>query len=142
MSLTAATATIMLSVTGLFPVPQSIAGFSADNVMANDPQDIAQTQMGVDGKLSGGFVFVEYKWNISLQADSPSVDFFEQWYAAQRLLKDVFTANGLVILKSINKKWIMTNGFLTTFPPMPDAGKILQPRRFGITWETVTIARV
>lgn len=142
MSITAATATIMLSVRGLFPVPQQIQYFAADDVFANDPQQIAQVQMGVDGRLSGGFVFAEYVWNVSLQADSESVDLFEQWYAAQKTVKDLFTADGLVVLKSIGKKWIMNKGFLTSFLPMPDAGKILRPRRFGITWETVTIARI
>ena len=46
----------------------------------------------------------------------------------------MYGAEGIIILKSIGKKWTMTNGFLTAYQPIPDAAKTLRARRFGITW--------
>lgn len=139
-SLTAANAVIMLSIPLVFPTPQQLQGFAADDVFSTDPLNSAETMMGVDGRLSAGFVFVSVKQNYSLQADSASVAVFEEWFAAQQSSKDLFPANALVVLTAVGKKWTMTRGFLTGFPPIPDAKKILQPRRFAIEWESVSPA--
>jgi hypothetical protein len=139
-SITSANATFMLSITGLFPVPVKLQGFAADDIFSTDPLASVETIMGVDGLLSAGFVFVEVKQGISLQADSPSNTLFDAWHAAQQLAKDVIKADGLVLLPSITTTWTLTKGFLTTYPPIPDGGKTLKPRKFGITWESVSPA--
>jgi len=139
-SITSANSVIMLSITGLFPVPQQLQGFAADDVFDNDPLPSAETIMGVDGRLSGGFVFVEVKQNYALQADSASIDIFDQWWAAQQQIRDVYTANGVVLLTTVGKKWTMTKGFLTNYKPIPDIKKLLQPQRFTITWERISPA--
>lgn len=136
-SITAANAVYMLSIIPVFPVPVQLQGFGADDVFGTDPLTVAETVMGVDGLLSAGFVFNAVTQNITLQADSESNDVFDAWYAAQQVIKDTYRAQAVVMLKAINRKWTMTNGVLTTYPPLPDAKKVLQPRRFGITWESV-----
>lgn len=136
-SITAANAVYMVSIPLLFPIPQQLQGFAADDVFGTDPLQSAETLMGVDGRLSGGFVYVEIKQSITLQADSPSNDFFDAWYSAQQVAKEPYTASALVLLTSLARKWTMTRGFLTTYQPIPDAKKLLQPRKFGITWESV-----
>lgn len=141
-SITSANAIYQLSIVLVYPIPQQLQGFSTDDIFGTDPLESAQVQMGVDGVLSAGFVFVEVKQNITLQADSPSNDVFDNWYAAQQLIKDTYRATGLIMLTAIGKKWNMLNGVLTMYPPIPDAKKVLQPRRFGITWESVSPAVV
>jgi tail fiber protein gp32 len=134
-SITAANSVIILSVPGVFAVGQRLAGFATDNVFDTDPIDTAQVQMGVDGRLSAGFIFVPIAQNYHLQADSPSNAVFDQWYSAQQQARELFPANAIVNLASaIGKKWTMTRGFLTGFPPTPAAAKVLQPRKFTITW--------
>ena len=96
--------------------------------------------MGVDGVLSAGFVFVAVKQSITLQADSNSNNIFDDWYLAEQVAKDKFRCSGIVLLPSIGKKWTLNNGAMTTWPPMPDAGKVLRPRKFGVTWESVSPA--
>ena len=141
-SITSANAIYMLAIPPLFAVPIQLQGFSADNIFVTDPVTIAETSMGLDGILSAGFVFNAKTQSISLQADSASNNMFDTWVAAQELIKDTFRANGVVLLTAINKKWTMTNGILTTYPPIPDAARTLQPRRFTITWEKVQPAAV
>ncbi|BCH11937.1 hypothetical protein MesoLj131c_61950 [Mesorhizobium sp. 131-3-5] len=136
-SLTAANAVITLTVPLVFPTPIQLQGFAADNIYDMDNVDQVETAMGVDGILSGGFVFNPTNQTFVLQADSPSIAFFETWAATQRQAKDVYTANGSTTLVSVGRSYISTKGFLVSMPPMPAAGKILQPRRFAIRWESV-----
>jgi hypothetical protein len=139
-SITSANATFLLAVAGVFPVPQQLQGFSADDIFGTDPLEVAETSMGVDGVLSAGFVFVPVKQSITLQADSDSNNIFDDWYLAEQVAKDKFRCSGIVLLPSIGKKWTLNNGAMTTWPPMPDAGKVLRPRKFGVTWESVSPA--
>lgn len=141
-SITSANAIYMLAVPPLFAVPQQLQWFSADNIFGTDPLQAAETSMGVDGHLSAGFVFVPVKQSVSLQADSPSNDLFDTWYQAQQLVKELYRCTGIVVLTALRKKWTLNNGVLDTYPPIPDAAKTLQPRRYSITWESISPAIV
>lgn len=141
-SITSANSVLMLAVTGVFNTPVQLQQFAADDIFTNDPVQAAETAMGVDGHLAAGFVFAPVPWSVSLMADSPSNDFFDQWYRANVQAIDVFRCNGSVWLPSIGKKFSMNNGALTTYRNMPDAAKILRARAFVITWESVSPAPV
>ena len=142
MSITAANATYFLGVTGLFSIPQQLQGFAADDIFSTEAIDTAELQMGVDGTLSAGFVFVPVKQSITLQADSASNAIFDAWRAAEVAAQEKFAATGIVVLTSIGSKWALVNGYLTSFPPIPDAGKTLKPRKYQITWQSVSPAVV
>lgn len=142
MSLTAANATIFLTVGTVFPVPVQLQQFSTDDVFSIDSLSSAEVQMGVDGKLSGGFVYREVMQHFTLQANSPSNAIFDAWYAAQQAAQDVISATGLTRLKSVNTSYVLTNGFLTAYKPAPDAKKVLQARQYTITWESISAAPI
>ncbi len=135
--ISSANAIYMLGVASVFAAPQQLQGFSADDIFDSEPIDTAEISMGVDGILSGGFVFQPAKQSVTLQADSDSNAFFEAWYNAQVAQKTVFYAFGLVTLSSINRDYVLTRGVLTAYPPMPSAGRILKPRKYGITWQSI-----
>ena len=137
-TLTSADCIFTISVDPLFPVALRIQGFSADDITGMDSQSPKETSMGVDGRLSAGFVPTPAVQNVTLQADSLSNDFFEAWATFERTFKRALVATGQIILPSVQKTFICARGFLTAYPPMPDAGKTLKPRRYGITWQDVT----
>lgn len=139
-SITGATSTIALSIAGLFPAPQLLKGYEADNVFETDSIDSAEFYMGVDGKLSAGFVFVPVRQTFMLQADSSSNALFDLWWTTMQQSRDVLFATGVVTLTAISTKWAMNNGILTSYPPMPNVKKLLQPRHFTVTWESITPA--
>lgn len=136
-TLTSANATIFLSVASVFPTPQQLQGFAADDVFSSEKLNSAELSMGVDGKLSGGFVFVAAKWSVTLQADSDSNFFFDQWYQAQQVQRELLPASGLVLLQTLNTKWTLTRGYLTGYVPIPDTKKIINPRNFEMTWQSI-----
>jgi hypothetical protein len=139
-TITSADAVFMLAITGLFPSPIQLHGFSADDVFDTEVVDPVELMMGVDGHLAAGFVFVPVKQSVTLMADSDSNDLFEQWYANQQTSIGLFKAQGHVIQPSLGKAYTMNNGFLSSYPNMADAKKVLQPRKYGITWESVSPA--
>lgn len=141
-SITAADAVYMLAVTGLFPVPQRLQQFGVDEIFATDPIDNAEIAMGVDGFLSAGFVNVPIKQSITLAANSPSVQLFDDWNGFQWAYKTNYRAQAVIVLNALGKKWVMKNGILSTYPPLPDAGRTLKARRFSITWESSSPAPV
>jgi hypothetical protein len=141
-TITGANAIVMLTIPGVFPQPQQLQGFAADDVFDTDAIESAETVMGVDGRLSAGFVYVPVNQTYALQADSESTFVFDNWWAANQVAQDVFRANGVVLLKAVGKKWTLTNGALTSYKPIPDTKKLLQPQRYRITWERIFPAPV
>lgn len=139
-TITSNNAVLMLAVAGLFAVPQQIQGFSADDVFDTEDVEPAEIQMGVDGHMTAGFVFVPVKQGITLMADSASNDFFEAIYRAQVAAREVYYLSGSVYIPATSKNYTMTRGVMSGYKPMPDAKKVLQPRKFGLTWERVSPA--
>jgi hypothetical protein len=141
-TITANNAVFMLAVAGVFSTPQRLQQFSADDVFDTEPIEPTETMMGVDGNLTAGFVFVPTPQSVTLMADSPSNDLFEAWMAASRAARDVIYANATIRLPSIGKSYALTKGVLQRMPQFAGAKKVLQPRVYGLLWESVTSAPV
>lgn len=137
-TITAANSTFALAITNLYPMPQTIQGYAADSAFAADAVDIAETVMGIDGKMSAGFIFNATKQTVTIMPDSPSLDVFATWFTTSQAARDIYWANGTIILPAIGKKYTLKNGVLTSGKPMPDVKKTLQPLEYKITWERVT----
>ncbi|QPF81677.1 hypothetical protein IC762_17790 [Bradyrhizobium genosp. L] len=135
--ITAANAILTLAIPGLFSSPQQIQGFSADDVYDLNEVSNVQAVMGVDGVLSGGFVWVPQEQSIVLQANSDSNAIFDTWNQNQKASQRTYPASGVLTLPSLGLKFVQSGGLLTTYK-LPGAKKILTPRRFIITWEDVS----
>lgn len=136
-SISSANSVFMLAVNTVYPVPQMLQGYSTDDAFDADAIEPAEVRMGVDGKLSAGFVYVPVRIGVTLQADSPSVQIFDTWYAAQKALSDVYFANGLIRLPSLQRSYVLSNGILTGYVPLPSAKRTLDPLKFMVTFESV-----
>jgi hypothetical protein len=136
MDITSANAVIMLSSPLIFPAPFQLQKFAVDDIYGTNPLSAGEAMMGVDGHLTAGFINVPTEQNYSLMADSESNFFFDQIYLKERNNKTKYVINGVVLLTSVGTKWTMTRGFLTLYQPIPDAKKVLQPRKHTITWES------
>ena len=136
-SITSANTIFTLAISGLYTIPQQLQGFSADDIF--DTEQIAPSEIiiGVDGVLSAGFTPQLIKQSIMLQADSPSNTLFEAWWTAMAQAQDVLFATGIVHFPSINRSYTLVKGALSGHAPMPDAKKVLQPRKYGITWQAI-----
>lgn len=136
-TLTSANAIFLLGITGLFDVPVQLQGFAAEDIFDAEGVDTAETVMGVDGKLSAGWVPSIKKIGVTIQADSDSIDFFERWYAAQRAVRETYFGFGSIYLRSTQKKYNLVRVVLKNYKPLPDAKKILQSRKFMLDCQEI-----
>lgn len=137
-TITAANAVATLTVSGVFSAPQTLSGFSADNIFDTPDIVMSETMMGVDGRLSAGFVYSPVPQTWTFMADSTSNDIFDAWAAAMYTNRDTYLASGIITLKSTSSQYTLRRGSLTSYSPAPAAAKVLQPRRYTITWEHIT----
>lgn len=137
MNITSANATILLSVPELFAAPFQLQGFAADDIFGTDPIQVGEQMMGADGRLTSGFVNVSTKQAYALMADSDSNFFFDQIAMREKVDQTKYEINGVVLLTSVGTQWTMTRGFLSIWQPLPDAKKVLQPRKHTIEWQSV-----
>ena len=141
-SITSANAILIITIPLVFPVPQQLQGFAADDIYDIAQVKPTETMMGADGKLSGGRVPVPKVQTISFQADAASNDVFHTWNSQQEASGDVYIATGMVLLTAISKKFVQNVGYLTGYKPAPAGKKTLQPSTYEITWETVIPATI
>lgn len=136
-TITSANSVVAFSVAGLFPVPQRLQGFSAERAWENNALVMTETQMGVDGFKSSGYIFNPVELTISLQADSPSRAFFTALINTQRAAREVFRIDGTIDLPATGESFICTNGTLQAAPMMPGGAKVLQPMDFVLVFESI-----
>ena len=136
-TITSANSVFTLVVAGLFPAPVQLKGYASDKAFTTEAVDLAEVQMGVDGRMTAGFVPNPVKQTITLQADSPSKDIFTAVIQAMKTAREVFYISGSISLPSTGESFTLTRGILTNAKQIPDAQKVLQPMDFVITWESV-----
>lgn len=134
-TLTTANSALALAFLPIYPIAQNIQGYATDDAFAADDVEPAEVMMGVDGKLSAGYTPYPTKLNITLQADSESNDIFDNVLLAQKAAKEVFFASGIISIQGTGKKYALNRGVLSSVSVMPSSKKVLQPRKFVITFE-------
>lgn len=137
MSITSANAVLMISIPPLFAIPQQLQGFATDDIYDIPAIKSVEVMMGVDGKLSGGFVFAQVPQSITLQADSASNAVFDTWWNQMQAAKDTYIASGLIKLPGVFTKFSQRVGYLTGYKPAPAGKRVLQPRTYEITWQSI-----
>ncbi len=141
-TLTSANSVLTLGVANLFNVPVKIEGYAADDAFTATDVETGETLMGVDGNLSGGFTPYPVPIEITLQSDSASILFFETLIDAEAIAREKYIINGSILIPSVGFIYALTRGFLGKVTRLPGAKKILQPRKFEITFQNVTSAPI
>lgn len=136
-SITSADSTFVLSSADFALAATTLEGYAADAAFAMDNADTAETALGVDGKLSAGWVPRSYNQTITLQADSASRALFDALVTAQDATRNVFRLNGVINLPGNQYSYNLTRGVLKNYSAMPNAQRVLQPLTFTIEWEKV-----
>ena len=121
----------------LFPAPVQLSGYASDKAFATDALEIGEVNMGVDGRMTAGYVANPVKQTISLQADSPSRFIFAAILQAQKTAREIFYLSGSISQPSTGEAFTLTRGILTSGKQIPDAQKVLQAVDYVVTWESV-----
>lgn len=139
-TITSANSVFTIVVPGLFQAPVQLQGYSVDKAFNADALQLAETQMGVDGRMTGGYTPMSTKMTISLQADSESRFVFTTMTQAIKTAREIFYITGEIVLPATQEKYSLTRGILVNVKQFPDANKVLQPVDYVIDWESINVS--
>lgn len=135
--ITSANSIVAITVPGLFPTPIILEGYSADAAWNTDNRTGAEVQRGVDGRQTAGVVKNSTKQTFHFQADSPSVAIFDAIDTAQDTTNTIYYIQATITLPGPKKVYSGVRGVLMEVKPIPDAGKVLAPVEYVISWESL-----
>lgn len=136
-TITSSNSVFSITVPGLFPVPIQLQGYSAERAWNSDSVDLAEVQMGVDGRMTAGYTPNPVPMTVSLQADSPSKKDLLNIVNAIKSNREIFYLSATIDLPATGESFVCTRGVLRNVKFLPDAGKVLQPMDFTIVWESI-----
>jgi hypothetical protein len=139
-TITSANSVVSITVPGLYGFPVQLQGYSADKAWSTDNLDIAETQIGVDGRMTAGYIFNTVKQTFSFQADSPSIAIFQSIWAAMATVRDIYYLSGTIDIPSTGESFICSKGVLKAVKTIPDANKVLAAMEFSIEWQSVRVS--
>ncbi|HWT35072.1 MAG TPA: hypothetical protein VN289_02275 [Paraburkholderia sp.] len=125
-TLTVANSTITQTVEALYTSAQRIQGYAADDAFDFSEIENGEYSMGIDGKLSAGFVFNAIPFTLTLQADSPSIGIYENVWQYEVTNRTKLTNQLTVSLPAVGKRYELKDGFMQSYKA-PSGKKILQP---------------
>lgn len=131
-TITSANAKFALAVTGVFPIPQVLQGWSADDAFSSAGINMAETVKGVDGQFHAGFVFDTFKVSFTIMPDSPSILLMDTWATFEKTAKEKFACSGTIVMPSVGRSYILSQGYLKSITPFSDAKKVLQAMKYEI----------
>lgn len=140
-TITSANSILTISVEGLYAGVR-IQGYSADMAFDMEPQQIAETQIGVDDHMSGGYVPHLFPMNIQLQADSDSIEIFDTIYLYMKSRREIVWLTGTLEVPSTRQSYAFGEGILVNYPPVSPHNRVQGPKRFTINWHNVLPAKI
>lgn len=125
-TLTSANAVLTAQIEALYPTAQQIQGFAADDAFGFSEVENGEYSMGIDGKLSAGFVYNEIPFTVTVQADSPSLVLFENVWNYEVANRTKLAQDWTIVIPALGRRYTLSNGFMRSYKA-PDGKKILQP---------------
>lgn len=142
LDITSTNSTVILTVEDLFPQGVTLEGFSVDTIISSDEVTMAETRMGVDGKMASGYVPSPKSVTISLEANSPSQEVFNVIYGATEATKKIYKCNLSVNVPSLKRSYNWVDGCVVSGKPTSDVKKTLDPTSWKLTFTTLEISRI
>jgi hypothetical protein len=136
-TITSVNSSFILTVPGVFAAPQILSGYAADDAFSQEPFDLTETRMGVDGILSGGYTPSAKRLVVMLQPDSVALATFLLWKAAIEAQTETLIGSAEIAMPSISLGFKLGTVFFKNSQGMPAAKKVLEP--FAATLEYATL---
>lgn len=137
-TVTSANSAFILNCPALGIPAHILQGAAPDDFFSAMDVTSVQSYVGVDGFVSFAWVPTVKAMTVSLMANSPSYDFFEQLCQAQETSREVILIqSGIVAFPSLGKMYKFEDGAVTKTKPVPAAKQYIQPTTFEITWSRI-----
>lgn len=138
---TAASVIVTLVADELYPTGRNIEGFAEDALRDLESVVRNEATMGVDGKLSVGFVYYPTNITFHLMPDQDGYSVFEMIAQVQQTLVAPIFLSMTIVDPGLKRKYTLTKGALLNWVQMPNANRVMQPADAELifercTWET------
>ena len=127
MDITSANATLSLQCS-LFNA--NLQQVSTDTMFEGEDDQVAETRMGVDGKMVAGFTPNIKAVTIHLEASSPSVEYLDLLKQSMEKNRKIYECTLVISIPALGKRITYSNGVLQSAKDLPDAKKVLD----GTSW--------
>ena len=132
MDITSANATLVLSCK-LFTA--QMQQFSTDTSFEGEDDQVAETRMGVDGKLVAGQTPNIKTLTLHLEASSPSVEYLTLLKQSMEKNRTIYECSMVILIPSIGKRITYSRGVLQSAKDLPDGKKVLDPTTWTFHFE-------
>lgn len=136
MSITSSNAIIVYKDNMLVKAGMPLVKFSTDQSLTSDEVAVAETRMGVDGKMAVGYTPNITPVTIMFEADSPSWRLIEQSLSIARQANTVVECELIVTIPALVKTYVYKNGAIKSLTNVA-MKKVLDPVTLKMDFEEV-----
>lgn len=136
MSITSSNAVIIYKDNVMAQAGIALKKFATDQSLTSDEVAIAETRMGVDGKIASGYVPNIIPVTIMFEADSPSWRIIEQSLNIARQAKRTVDCELIVTVPALGKTYTYRNGVVKSLTNLA-MKKVLDPITLKMDFEEV-----
>jgi hypothetical protein len=140
-TLTSANAVLKMTAEALYTSAVSISGFATDDAWDPDAVQNGEYAMGVDGTLSAGFVFNEIHLSITVQADSPSLVYYENIWNYEVTNRTKLQLAQTIRSVANGRNYDYKQGYMVSYKA-PAGKKILQPAVVQMVFSRLEITAI
>ena len=134
-NITAANAESVMTVETLFPNGFRLEQYSTDQALSSASVQLAETRLGVDGRLVGGFITAIQVVTISIEASYPSVKYLVDLYDAMVTGRTTYLCSLVSTVPSIGIAYKWYTGILQTAASFRNQKKVLDPTSWVFHFE-------
>lgn len=113
--------------------------FSADTAYEGEDDQVAETRIGVDGKMVAGQVPNIKVVNLHLEASSPSLQYLQLLKRAMEVNRTVYPVNMVISQPSIGKRITYSTGVLQSAKDLADGKKVLEPTQWTFHFQDKSV---
>lgn len=139
MDITSANATVVLSC-DLFN--ETLQQFSTDTSFEGEDDQVAETRMGVDGKLVAGMTPSVKAVTIHLEASSPSYERLTLLKQSMANNRKIYECSLVISIPSIGRRITYSKGVLQSAKDLPDGKKVLDPTTWTFHFESKNVEKM
>ena len=132
MDITSANARVVLSC-DLFNA--QLQQFSTDTSFEGEDDTVAETRMGVDGKMVAGQVPNIKAVTLHLEASSPSYQYLTLLKQSMEKNRKIYECQMVISIPSIGRRITYSKGVLVSAKDLPDGKKVLDPTTWTFNFE-------
>ena len=136
MDITSANSVVTLQCS-LFSV--ELQQLSADTAYEGEDDQVAETRIGVDGKMVAGQVPNIKVVNLHLEASSPSLQYLQLLKRAMEVNRTVYPVNMVISQPSIGKRITYSTGVLQSAKDLADGKKVLEPTQWTFHFQDKSV---